>query len=43
MCKDEQSGGQRHKIEVDAVDVELCFAAKDNTAGKQRRRDHSLE
>jgi len=43
MCKDEQSGEERRRIEVDAVDVDLCFAAKDNAASKQRRRDQSIE
>jgi hypothetical protein len=43
MCKDEQIGEERRRIEVDAVDVDLCLAAKDNTAGKQRRRDQSRE
>ena len=43
MCKDEQSGEERRRIEVDVVDVDLCFAAKDNTARKQRRRDQSTE
>lgn len=43
MCKDEQSGEERRRIEVDAVDVDLCFAAKDETARKQRRRDQSTE
>jgi hypothetical protein len=36
MCKDEQSGEERGRIEVDALDVDLCFSAKDNTARKQR-------
>jgi hypothetical protein len=43
MCKEEQSGEERRGIEVDAVDVDLCFAAKDNTARKQRRRDQNTE
>jgi len=43
MCEDEQSGEKRRRIEVDAVDVDLRFAAKDSSAGKQRRRDQSIE
>jgi len=43
MCKDEKSGEERRRIEVGAVDADLCFAAKDNTARKQRRQDQSTE
>jgi hypothetical protein len=43
MCEDEQSEEERQRIEVDAVDVDLCFAAKDNTSRKQRQRDQSTE
>jgi len=43
MCEEEQSGEKRRRIEVDAVDVDLCFAAKDSSTGKQLRRDQSIE